>query len=153
MLRGCAYRISSPTSTFTSITPDATPPTSDAPLLYLDLAPNPQNRILGLYKPSPPTRTTELLGFEPAQAGFVCVAAISNRQVEDVNYGIEPLLKESHLKVVGDWDPCSLSLAIDPWAKGFYEEGKHKSPLPSAFLAEQTTFACRCSGETKAIDS
>jgi predicted RNase H-like nuclease len=45
---GCAYRISSPTSTFTSITPDATPPTSDAPLLYLDLAPNPQNRILGL---------------------------------------------------------------------------------------------------------
>ena len=54
--------------------------------LYLDLAPNPQNRILGLYKPSPPTRTTELLGFEPAQAGFVCVAAISNRQVQDVSF-------------------------------------------------------------------
>ena len=35
--------------------------------------------------PSPPTRATKLLGFEPAQAGFVCVAAISNRQVQDVS--------------------------------------------------------------------
>ena len=30
------------------------PAISDDHLLYLDLAPNPQNRILGLYKPSPP---------------------------------------------------------------------------------------------------
>ncbi len=45
------------------------------------LAPSPQNRILGLYKPSPPTRTngkstgTHTRILEPAQAGFVCIAA------------------------------------------------------------------------------
>ncbi|MEH1786432.1 MAG: hypothetical protein V7L23_12805 [Nostoc sp.] len=55
-------------------------------ILHLALA----IRNRGYTNSRPPTRTKQNQGFQPAQAGFACVAATSSRLVQDISYRERP---------------------------------------------------------------